>query len=407
MTTADDASPVRRGWRHRAAGAVPAVLLLLAACSQGEEGKAAGRPAPAVPVTAAPAERRDVPVTLKAIGTVQAYNTVRVRPRVGGVLTRVAFREGQDVTEGDLLLVVDPRPFEAALASARADSARDAARAVSARATAQRYAELTAKDYVTQQQYDEATAAAAALEASVVADRAAIRNAALNLSFCSIRAPISGRTGNLLVRQGNLVKASDDSPLVVIQQVTPIFVSFAVPEVYLADIRRYAADGELRVEAALRTAALRSADPGPADLGAEVPGGAGAQVHQGSLTFIDNTVDRGTGTILLKATFANADEGLWPGQFVTATLYLTTRRGAVVVPAQAVQQGQQGSYVYAIGADQTATLKPVRAGQRWNGLVVVEEGVEAGEQVVTDGQLRLVPGAKVALKGPTGGAATP
>jgi membrane fusion protein, multidrug efflux system len=352
-------------------------LLLLPACSRDHASQ--GRPsAPAVPVMVAGAVRQDVPVTLRVIGSVDAYNIVRVRARVGGQLVGVGFKEGQSVRAGDLLFQIDPRPFETALQSALANAARDSAQALSADAQEQRYAGLVQKDYVTKQQYDEVKANAAALHATLQADAAACSNARLNLSFCTIRAPISGRTGSLLVQQGNLIGANDANPLVVIQQLVPIYVSFAIPEQRLPEVRKYSAAGTLRVEAAIN--------------------GDTTAVHAGELTFIDNAVDETTGTILLKATFANADESLWPGQFVNVGVELTRLPDAVVVPSAAIQTGQQGSFVYIVQPDLTVALQPVTVAMTTDGETVVETGVQAGDRVVTDGQLRLTPGAKVDIK---------
>jgi multidrug efflux system membrane fusion protein len=352
-------------------------LLLLAACSS-ETKQRSGPPAAAVPVMVADAVRKPVPVTLKAIGSVEAYNTVRVRARVGGELTHVGFTEGQNVRRGDLLFTIDPRPFETALQSALADSVRDSAKLASADVQLQRYADLVQKDYVTKEQHDEAKANAGAMRATLQADAAACENARLNLGFCSIRAPISGRTGSLLIHRGNLVNANDANPLVVIQQIVPVYVSFAVPDQYLPEIRAHSATGRLRVET--------------------TASGDAAAVHTGELTFIDNAVDETTGTILLKATFANTDESLWPGQFVNASLILTTLPAAVVIPSAAVQEGQQGSFVYVVKPDLTVALQPVTIKMTSGSEAVVDAGLDAGDRVVTDGQLRLTPGARVEIK---------
>jgi multidrug efflux system membrane fusion protein len=332
----------------------------------------------AAPVVVCEALRRDVPIGLKAIGSVEAIQTVEVRARVGGEISRVAFKRGRDVRRGELLFVIDPRPYEAELRQVEADSARNAARAASAEATALRYADLVEKGYVTRQEYDEAVANAEALRAEVRANQAEIERARLDLGFCSIRSPIDGRAGDLLIHPGNLVQANGEDPLVVIHQLAPVYVSFSVPERRLAEIKKQASAGTLRVEASL-----------PED---------SSSTWEGSLTFIDNAVDETTGTILLKATFPNEDRVLWPGQFVDVELTLATRRGALVVPAEAVQSGQQGGYVFVIGPDTTADLRTVRTGPRANGEIVIEEGVEPGEKVVVEGQLRLFPGAKAAVK---------
>ena len=329
----------------------------------------------AVPVTIAAAVTRDVPVTIRAIGTVEAYNTVSVRSQVGGELKRVGFREGQDVKAGDLLFVIDPRPYEAALQAALSDSARDAAMAASAAAQATRYGDLIGKDYVTKQEFDDVRASADAARASLQGAEADARTARLNLEFCEIRAPLSGRTGSLLIHPGNLVKANDTTALVVIQQIVPIYVSFSVPEAQLDDIRRYSGAGELAVRATTSSDSTAG--------------------HSGKLTFLDNAVDETTGTILLKATFANQDQALWPGQFVDVDLVLATRHDAVVIPARALQRSQGGDFVYLVRADGTVGQQAITAGPRLDDEVVIEQGVQAGDRVVTDGQLRLFPGAKV------------
>jgi len=357
---------------------------LLSGCGgDGAEGGRAGGIPPA-PVVARPAEVRDVPVLLKAIGTVEAMRSVEVRARVGGELARAAFEPGADVRRDDLLFVIDPRPYEAALRQAEADSARDAARSVAAEATARRYADLVEKGYVTLQQHDEAVAASEAAKATVRADAAAALLARLDLEFCRIRSPIDGRTGDLLVHPGNLVRANDEQPLVVIHQVAPAYVAFTAAEKRLPEIESGAGQGTLRVRAS-------------------VPGDSSAS-REGELAFIDNAVDEATGTILLKAVFPNEDRSLRPGQFVEVALTLSVRRGATVVPAEAIQSGQQGTYVFTIGPDSTAAIRPVSIGPRSDGEVVIESGVEPGELVVVEGHLRLFPGAKAVVR-PAAGAA--
>jgi len=331
-----------------------------------------------VPVLAATAVAKDIPVQLEAIGSVEAINTVSIRARVGGELMAVHFREGQEVARGNRLFSLDPRPFQAALDQAQATLARDRARQVSAEADARRYGELVEKDYVTRQQYDQVVADAAAMQATVEADEAAVRNARLDLDYATIRAPIAGRTGSLLVQQGNLIKANADNPMLVIHQLSPIYVSFAVPAQNLPEILR-------------RSAAQ------PLSVSAWTPDGQDTPVA-GSLTFIDNQVDEATATIRLKATFDNRDRRLWPGQFVRVRLELAMRHGAVVIPAQAVQTGQQGDVVFTIGHDLSAEVRPVVVGLHLDGDVVIEKGIQAGERVVTDGQLRLAAGAKVEIK---------
>ncbi|MBI4776730.1 MAG: efflux RND transporter periplasmic adaptor subunit [Deltaproteobacteria bacterium] len=352
---------------------VAAGLLLLASCSGKSEQEGASK---AAPVTAEAATLKNVPVVVKAIGAVEPYNTVSVRARVGGEITAIAFREGQEVERGDLLFNIDPHPYQAALDGALADLARDQAKLRIAEDDVRRYKELIQKDYVTSQQYDQVVANAESLKATVAADEAAVKTARLNLGYCTVQAPISGRTGDVLVQVGNMITAYQQ-PVTIINQITPIYVSFSVPEEYLADIRRYAAQGTLEVEAALAA-------------------GAGPR-FRGDLSFINNEVDGTTGTILLKATFPNRDRVLWPGQFVDVTLTLATTRNAVVAPSQAIQRDQQGEYVFVVKPDMTVESRAVETGQQVDGQTVIRKGVEAGERVVTDGQLRLRPGVKVTV----------
>jgi len=376
MQTATEPRAAALGGCKARVGGIPdllaaLVLLLLAACG-GEEAP----PPAAVPVTVARAAVKDVPVEIRAIGTVEPVQTVLVRAQVGGELLSVHFREGEDVKKGQVLFTLDPRPYQAALRKAEADLQRDRALAASAEAEAKRYAGLVAKDYATRQQYDNAVAEAGAAAARVKADEAAVEQARLDLEYCTIRAPMDARTGRLMVHEGNLVKANDDVGLVVLNRVSPILAAFTVPERRLAEVRKYAEVGSLEVEAAP----------------------AGGPPVVGSLTFFDNAVDEATGTVLLKAEFANADRALWPGQFVDVILTLSTRKGAVVVPSQAVQSGQKGDYLYLLKADGTVEMRNVKVGARFGNEIVVEEGVAEGETVVTDGQLRLVPGARAEVK---------
>jgi multidrug efflux system membrane fusion protein len=363
----------------------PAALLALtlASClasSLASCGKGAKKPLapPAVPVLAAAVETRDVPLDANAVGRVDPFATVAVRSRVGGPIVRVTFREGQDVRQDELLFEIDRKPFEVALHVSLANLERDRARAREADENAKRYEELVKKDYVTKEQASQTMSNAEALRAIVKADEGDVANARLNLSYCSITAPTPGRTGSLLVNVGNLVKPNDDKPLVVINQVEPVFVTFAVPEGSLADVKKRFASGRLTVLA--------------------TPNGAGAVASTGELTFIDNAVDTTTGTINLKATFPNRDHALWPGQFANVSLRLANETGALVVPTEAVQTGQAGTFVYVIGADDAVSVRPVAVRRTYRQWSVLEKGVAIGERVVTDGQLRLAPGAKVAIK---------
>jgi multidrug efflux system membrane fusion protein len=395
------------GRRLAAAGAwALAAVLSFAGCSDNAAGKPTrGAQAPAVPVTVADVVESTVPVQLTAVGNAQAYTSVGIKSQVAGQIVQVHFREGQDVRRGDLLFTIDPRPFEAALRQAeaallqrqaevqqaQANLERDAAQLENARAQERRYRELLDRELIAREQYDQLRTAFAAMEATVQADRAAVENAKasaraaqalvdnarLQLAYTTIRAPIDGRTGNVMVQLGNVVKGNDDNPIVVINQVHPIYVSFAVPEQFLADIKKYRAEGTLGVEVR--------------------PPHQAQTLARGELTFINNAVDQTTATIQLKATFTNADNALWPGQFVDVVLRLTSRT-ALVIPSQAIQPGQQGPYVFVVKPDQTVESRPVVPGTRLGAGTIVERGLRPGERVVTDGQIRLVPGAKVEIR---------
>ena len=331
----------------------------------------------AVPVVVAQAEARDVPVELRNIGNVEAYSTVTVRSQITGQIIKVHFREGQDVKAGDLLFTIDPRPAEGMLLHAQADLKRDEAQLVSARLEFQREQKLLESSIASRDDYDKAEAAFHALEATVLADQSAISNAALNVEFTAIRSLIDGRTGNLAVKEGNIVKAPDDA-LVTINQVHPIYVTFSVPEQDLPAIRRRMQQAALPVEAQV------SGEPD--------------DPPRGHLSFIDNAVDATTGRIKLKATFPNTDNTLWPGQFVQTTLVLSNLAQATVVPSQAVQSSQSGEFVFVVKADATVQKRPVRPvalGLSRSGVAVIQSGVSPGETVVIDGQLRLVEGSKV------------
>ncbi|MBI2203811.1 MAG: efflux RND transporter periplasmic adaptor subunit [Candidatus Rokubacteria bacterium] len=417
--------------RPFAAAILVVAAVALAACER-TTAQPKPPPPPPVPVGVATAEQKMVPVQVTAVGNVQAFTTVAVKSQIAGQIVRVHFTEGDEVKRDQLLFTIDPRPMEAsvrqweanvakdraslrsaeaALAQRRAEVtqteanlARDVAQMDNARTQEERYRRLAEQGLIARDQYDQIRTNFVALQATVAADRAAVENAKasaqaaeamvenaraairvneamvdtarLQLAYTTIKAPMDGRTGNLLVQPGNVVKGNDDNPLVVIAQVRPIYVSFAVPEQHLADVRKNRGDGRLKVEAQLD---------------------GGRKNVVGAMTFMNNTVDASTGTIQLKATFPNADQTLWPGQFVDVVLTLATEQ-AIVVPAQAVQPGQKGTFVFVVKADSTVESRPVKVGRRLAREVVIEQGLKPGERVVTDGQLRLVPGSRVDIR---------
>jgi len=418
---------------------LPLLLVGLAACSGGNAESKQPPKRPPVPVAVAPVERKTMPLQVQAIGTVEAYAVVSVRAQVGGELMRVHVTEGQDVKKGDLLFTIDPRTYEAALANAqatlakdqgqvaqaravllrdtarvsqtRAALARDQAQAKNAEVQERRYRDLLKRELIAQEQYDQIRTAAEALaatvrsdeadvasaEETVRADEAAVRsaeeivkadaalvdNARVQMGYTAIRSPIDGRTGSLQLNQGNVVRASgtNDSTLLVINQVQPVYVSFTVPQQQLAQIKRYMAAGALTVDA------LASGEP---------------KAERGTVTFIDNAVDQTTGTIRLKATFVNAERRLWPGQFVNVSMTLAVENDALVIPAQALQTGQQGAFVFVVKPDQTVDTRRVVVARTQGSETILTSGVEPGESVVTDGQPRLVQGAKVEVRTATG-----
>ena len=430
-------APVRR--RRVMSGALLLVAVAnLWACSNEKSGQAQAKGAAArdgVPVTIDTAVSKPVPVQIRAIGTVQAYASVTLKSQLDGEVARIHFSEGQEVKKGDLLFTLDQRPLEATLRQAEANLARDTAQLAQteavvaqtmaaekqaeanlARDTAQlenaasqarRYKGLMDEGAISKELYDQVRTNATALEATIDADKAAVtntrasiraaqatvenikavikadqamvENARVQLSYTTIRAPMDARTGNLLVRVGSAVKARDDTAqMLVLNQIQPIYASFSVPEQYLRDIKKFLAAGTLRVQAS-----PRGQDESPAT---------------GELSFVNNTVDAGTGMIQLKATFSNREGTLWPGQFVNVALTLTTQPDAVVIPSQAIQTGQQGQYVYVLRPDSTVESRPVTAGRKIGAETVIEKGVAPGDKVVTDGQLRLVSGTRVQVK---------
>src|SRR4051812_22080324 len=367
-----------------------------------------------VPVVTAKAQSKSVPVTIPAVGTAEALSTVQVRAQVTGQLSDVHFAEGQAVKKGQLLFTIDPRPFQAAVQQAEAVLARDTATAKNAEQQQVRYADLYKRGLIPRDQYETQTASKESLQATLDADRAAVENARLNLNYTRILAPIAGRTGALGVHMGDLVRANDTTPLVVINQVSPIYVTFAVPGRYLGQIRQYQTRKPLVVQARGQAPIAPGAQaPAPVtpvpSIAQQVAPGQGATtaappglVENGRVTFIDNTVDPATGTIKLKATFDNSDQGLWPGLFVQVTLNLTDETGAIVVPATAVQPSANGQYVYVVKSDRTAEVRPVTVSRQFGEEMIIARGLSAGEEVVTDGQLRLTPGAQVSTGGPRG-----
>jgi len=429
-----DRGAMCRRWPWAAGGLLLAAGAL-AGCSGESTGQAQAARPQVIPVTAAAAVQRAVPVQLSANGNAQAYSTVSIMSQVDGQIAQVHFTEGQEVKKGDLLFTLDQRPFEAALRQAEgilardraqqlqaqaalaqtraaekqaeANLARDQAQLENAKVEVRRYKELIDEGAISKEQFDSVRTTATAAEATVQADQAAITNAQaviqaaeatletakaaieadqavvdnarIQLGYTLIRAPMDGRTASLLLHPGSTVKARDAaSVMVVINQIHPIYVAFAVPEQYLAEIRRYREAGTLRVEALV---------PGQED-----------QPIDGKLTFVNNTVDPTTGTIQLKADFANPDNRLWPGQFLNVLLILTTEPNAVLVPSQALQTGQQGPFLFVVKPDHTVEARPVVAGQALDNLTVIQKGLAPGEMVVTDGQIRLAPGARVEVR---------
>jgi multidrug efflux system membrane fusion protein len=350
------------------------VLLAASGCSKKE-----AAPAPhaaAIPVIVSEVTQRAMPVQLTAFGNVGGY-TVSVEAQVAGELLDMHFQEGDFVHKGQLLFTIDPRPYEAALAQKQATLMRDKAVAANSRAQTQRISKLLTEGVVSPSDAEASTSAAAAAEATVAADEAALKTAQLNLEYCKIYSPMDGRTGAVLVKPGNLVKVAD-VPIVVIMRLSPIPVDFMVPQEYLPNIKRYMAAGPLRVEAT-------------------VPNSSG-RPEVGKLVFVDNAIDATTGTIRLRALFENSSNALWPGLYVNTLMTLAEQSNATVIPSQAITAGQQGSFVYVVQSDGTVAPRAVASSRSVEGLAVIDKGLKPGETVVTDGQVRLVPGAKVQIK---------
>ncbi len=354
--------------------AVAAAAVLAGACG----GAPHARPQPPVPVTVGTVVQKTMPVSFRAIGHVEPISTVAVKARIGGELLKVWFAEGQMVRAGQTLFTIDPRQYEAALRQAEAQLARDKAMLVKADADVRRYGELVKKDYVTKSDFDQVTANAASLQATVASDQANIDNARLQVAYCTITSPVEGRTGNLNVKAGNLVKSDDTTPLVTINQIRPIYASFSVPAQLLPSVLKK--------------------NSNPVAVTATIPDTAVPEA-KGILSFVDNNVDEATGTVMLKATFPNEAEALWPGQFVNVTVILGEEPNRVVAPAPAVQTSQQGQYVYLVKSDDTVELRAVKVNRIDETDAVIDQGLAPGDRVVTDGQLRLVAGARIEVKG--------
>ena len=352
-------------------------MLAILGCRGGEAGPGMGGRGP-VPVLVAKAIRKTVAQRLHAIGRVEAYSTVEIKSQINGQVTKVHFKEGQDVAKGDLLFTIDPRPFEAALNQAVADLNRDKAQKVQMSNDFDRYRTLLKEGVGSRQQYDEAKSKFEAIDATVAADEASVQTARLNLEYTSIVSPIDGRTGNLILHEGNLVKANADTAMVVINQIKPVYVDFSVPEQELTQVRSGIAAHPMTVDAV-------------------APDQNKTTVH-GGLSFIDNTVDATTGTIQLKGVFDNRDQKLWPGQFIDTYLTLNELPDAVLVPSQAVQTGDEGSYVFVIDRKMKAAMRKIVVGETIDGDTIIQSGLRGGETVVTDGQLRLMPGGTVMIK---------
>jgi multidrug efflux system membrane fusion protein len=341
---------------------------------------------PRVPVSVARAVRREVPYQLQATGTVESIRRVDVTSQVSGMLVRVRFAEGDEVSPGQVMFEIDPRSFQAALQQAEANLSRDAAQAANAARDADRYRSLLSDKSVTEEDYQQREATAAALAATVQADSAALTLARLNLEYATIRAPIGGRTGSLLVHEGNLVRSSTGTPLVTINQLRPILVRFAIPAGQLRDVQR-------RRQSGLRVLAMPVRDT--------------AAALEGAVSFVDNHVDSATGTVTLKARFPNRNGTLWPGEFVDVMLVLGEQTDALVIPAQAVMAAQQGTYVFVVNADGSAEQRAVTVERTLDSLAVIADGLQPGAVVVTDGQLRLTPQSRVEIRASGAGASEP
>jgi multidrug efflux system membrane fusion protein len=354
-------------------------VLFLAGCGekgQVQAGGSAGRPA--APVVVASVEQRDIPVQIKAIGNVESYQTVQIRSQVNGQIQKILFKEGEDVIQGQPLFQLDKRPFQADLEKAIGQMKRDQAQAENTKIQADRYSGLEKQGIVSHEQAEQLRAQAKADASAVEADKAAADAARVQLQYTDIDAPIHARAGALMINLGNLVKANDTPYLVQLNQVTPIYVTFSVPEANLDRVRQRFSSGQLKILA--------------------YPKGQTDNPVEGRLTFIDNGVDTTTGMFKLKGTFSNRNRRLWPGEFVDVALELSTQKHALVVPTKAIQTGQQGEYVYVVRADNTAESRPVKTGGAYQNLTLISNGLKVGEQVIVNGQLRVAPNAKVVVQ---------
>lgn len=354
------------GWQHRATGKIAATT--------------ASAPSPAIPVSIATVERRDVPIYLTGLGTVQAFNAVTVKTRVDGELIKVAFTEGQDVKAGDLLAQIDPRPFQAAYDQAVAKKVQDEANLANAKLDLQRFSDLATRNFAPKQQVDTQRATVAQLAAQIQGDQAAIDSAKTQLDYTTITSPITGRTGIRLVDQGNIVHATDATGLVVVTQLQPISVVFTLPESELTAVQSALKAGPVRIFAMSRDD--------------------NRQLAEGALAVLDNQISQTTGTMRLKGTFPNQDPALWPGEFLNIRLLARTEPNVVTVPSGALQRGPDGYYAYVVKPEKTTETRPLKVGHVSGGVAIVDDGLAGGEQVVTAGQYRLQPGARVEVNSP-------